>query len=44
MSVPVILKRSGGPEREVEIFVGVVIALRRDNYEVTRGDKKSEVQ
>ncbi len=42
--MPYVRGRSGGLEREVEIFVGVVIALRRDNNEAGRGDKKSEVQ
>ena len=42
--MPDVRARSGGPEREAEIFVGVVIALRRDNNEAGRGDKKSEVQ
>jgi hypothetical protein len=42
--MPDVLTRSGYLEREVKIFVAVVIALRRDNYEAARRDKKSEVQ
>ncbi len=42
--MPDVLTRSGEPEREVEICVGVVVALGRDNFETARGDEKSEVQ
>lgn len=44
MSLPDVLARSGNSEREVKIFGGVVVALRRGNFEAARGDKKSEVQ